>query len=587
MIDYEAEFPLPIECLPETLKKLLIIETLDTPSKKITVTSKFEKNRLEDGYEYLHMVMACVPQDAISSLGTLSESTDGVVEFSTPCCSELGGVSHYSPSVSGYDYVVASWGSSSHYSYFLAEKVWMILGLSPRVIGNSEQRIIYDDLSMPIIGVAEGDIASEYHWNLKRDIHWSMRNDYLRKYLWMTGCHGVRVFFYEAYIEDCTEVRKLMDGKNHYNQSVGSGWCELDIREHDGKLLLQIWASVAAVTPDLCKEQDIYSLLWAGDSELMSRKRVGSYVNDVHVYLDDRFLDRYEKDSMFDAVPFKMYGQFSSCPSYKGQWSFRDCKRVGRNLLKASLYELYRNIPEQEIYHVHQYAISEDEALNMDLKEEHIVSKSERLLLQLIELGENLSRIIYAANAEVVHPVQFMEFSREAHEAEGFRDYPIIQKMAQVAPLDMYEQDFLSRCKTLNEIIGKLKVGTLKRVLRSLGADNKEISSLQGLKLLQALLNILEYLNEQSEDSSSLPNSANIVDWKKANPALAPFFINNDLRNAEAHEAVGKSLDALEKIGFDISTVSDGYGKALDFILDGVIDAICLINKNISTLLAR
>ncbi|MEZ9592319.1 hypothetical protein AB4302_15285 [Vibrio breoganii] len=587
MINYKEEFPLPLECVPSTLRDLLSSESSDNPSKKITVTSRFEKNRYKDSYEYLHMVMACVPQDQISSLSVLSESSDGVVEFSTPCCSEQGGIYPIDTSISGYDYIVASWGGGSHFSYSLAEKVWMTLGLSPRVIGNSEQRIIYDDLSLPTIGVAEGDLATEYYYTLKRDVEWKIRNDYLRKYLWMTGCHGVRVFYYEAYIDDSPEVRALMSGEKHINTTLGNGWCDMCIRENNGKLLLQVHASVAAIDPELCQERDIYALVWAGDTQQMTQERVRDHMSNEYVYLDDRFLERYEKDSMFDAVPFKMYKNFSSCPSYKGQWSYRDCERVGRNMLKASIYELYRNIPEQEIYHAYQYAIPSGEALNQNLDEEHIVSKSERLLVQLIELGENLASIQVATSGKGANSSQFIEFERESYREEGFREFPIFQKLSQVAPMNMYEQDFLSRCKTLNEIIGKLKVGSLKRLLQSMGADKKASSSLQCLKLLQAIFNITEHLNEQHEDSNSLPSSAKDIDWKVANSNLAPLFINNDLRNAEAHEAVGKSLVALEKIGFDTSSVSDGYGKALDFIMDGVIEGVQAINHNISELLSR
>ncbi|EIZ1550328.1 hypothetical protein MOU90_002970 [Vibrio parahaemolyticus] len=587
MINYKEQFPLPLECVPPILRDLLSSESSENPSKKITVTSRFEKNRYEDGYEYLHMVMACVPQNQILSLSVLDESSDGVVEFSTPCCSQQGGIYPINTSISGYDYIVASWGGGSHYSYSLAEKVWMTLGLSPRVIGNSEQRIIYDDLSLPTIGVAEGDLATEYHYKLQRDVEWKIRNDYLRKYLWMTGCHGVRVFYYEAYIDDSPEVRALMSGEKHFDTTLGNGWCDMCIRENNGKLLLQVHASVSAIDPVLCQERDIYTLIWAGDTQPMTQKRVKDYISSEYVYLDDRFLERYEKDSMFDAVPFKIYGHFSSCPSYKGQWSYRDCQRVGRNMLKASIYELYRNIPEQEIYHAYQYAIPSSEALIRDLDEEHIVSKSERLLIQLIELGENLASLQEATSGESANSSQFIEFERESYREDGFREFPIFQKLSQVAPINMYEQDFLSRCKTLNEIIGKLKVGSMKRLLLSMGAEQKAVSNLQCLKLLQAILNITELLNEQYEDSSSLASSANSIDWKAANSNLAPLFINNDLRNAEAHEAVGKSIVALEKIGFDTSSVSDGYGKALDFILDGVIEGVCAINNNISELLSR
>lgn len=463
----------------------------------------------------------------------------------------------------------------------------MTLGLSQRVIGNSEQKAAYDDLSLPMIGVVDGDLTCEYQFRQNKDINWTMRNDYLRNYLWMTGCYGVRVFYYESYVEDSAEIRTLMAGNNHYSSNVGNGWCELEIREIEGKLLLQVHASVSAISPELCKEQDVYALVWAGDTQPMTYKRVHSYIHSEYVYLDDRFLERYEKDSVFDAVPFKMFGTFSVSPSYKGQWSFSGLERVGRNMIKASLYELYKNVPAQELCYVHRYAIPADEATDRVLTEEHIVSKSDRLLQQLIELGENLPLLLKAANGEVMYSSQFIDFSREVYQEEGFREFPLFQKLAQSAPLGMYEQEFLSRCKTLNEIINKLKIGSLRKVLYALGADNKDAGNFQCLKVLQSLLNILEHLNENLEGSSALPNSASGVDWKKANLTLAPLFINNDLRNAEAHEAVGKSLEALEKLGFDTSSVSDGYGKALDFLFDGVIDSIVAINENISKLLNR
>lgn len=587
IIDYINEFPLPMSCVPLTLKSLLSQENIDIPDSKINVTTQFEKNQYKNGYEHLHMLMACVPEKDIQSLKVLSESTEGTVKSSTPICDEVGGIYPIKITVSGYDYIVASWGDGAHYSYNLAEKVWMTLGLSPRVVGNDEQKIIYDDLSLPIIGVSEGDVASEFEFNLKRDVYWTMRNDYLRKYLWMTGCYGVRVFFYESYLGDSPEVQQLLSGNSHYNKTLGNGWGELDIREVDGKLLLQLWASVAAISPILCSEQDIYSLIWPGDSQPITRKQARDIRSNKYAYLDDRFLEKYEKNKVFNAVPFKFYNNFSSCPSYKGQWGFRDCKRVGRNIIKVPFYELYRGVPDQEVYHAHQYAVSEKEFIARDSAEEHIVSKVDRLLLQLIELSENLPELVKAVNGEIILPSQFIEFNRDSYNSEVFGEFPIFQRMAQVAPLDMYQQDFLSRCKTLNEIIVRLKIGTLRKVLRALGANKDDISNLQGLKILQGILNILGHLNEQLEDESALADSAKMIDWKKINPTMAPLFVNNELRNAESHESIEEAIKVLEKLGFDTSTVSSGYGKALDFLLDGVIDSIKSINCNITDVLNR
>lgn len=587
IIDYINEFPLPMSCVPLTLKSLLSQESIDIPDSKINVTTQFEKNQYMNGYEHLHMLMACIPEKDIQSLKVLPESAEGTVKSSTPICDEVGGIYPIKITVSGYDYIVASWGDGVRYSYNLAEKVWMTLGLSPRVVGNDEQKIIYDDLSLPIIGVSEGDVASEFEFNLKRNVYWTMRNDYLRKYLWMTGCYGVRVFFYESYLDDSPEVQQLLSNNSHYNKTLGNGWGELDIREVDGKLLLQLWASVVAISPILCSEQDIYSLIWPGDSQPITRKQARDIRSNKYAYLDDKFLEKYEKNKVFNAVPFKVYNNFSSCPSYKSQWGFRDCKRVGRNIIKVSFYELYRGVPDQEVYHAHQYAVSEKEFIAKDSAEEHIVSKVDRLLLQLIELSENLPKLVKAVNGEIILSSQFIEFDRDSYNSEGFKDFPIFQRMAQVAPLDMYQQDFLSRCKTLNEIIVRLKAGSLRRVLRALGANKDDVANLQGLKLLQGILNILGHLNEQFEDRSALVGSVKVTDWKKENSIIAPLFVNNDLRNAESHESVEEAIKVLEKLGFDTSTVSSGYGKALDFLLDGVIGSIESINRNITDVLSR
>lgn len=70
----------------------------------------------------------------------------------------------------------------------------MMLGLKPRLIGDTEQKVIFDEVSLPDYGVAQGDVSSEYYFRSNKDVKWTMRNDYLRKYLWMRNYVGVRVF---------------------------------------------------------------------------------------------------------------------------------------------------------------------------------------------------------------------------------------------------------------------------------------------------------------------------------------------------------------------------------------------------------
>lgn len=581
-MNYLDLFPLPADQIPNTLKSMLTVEDNQNPTQKINVTSRVELDKYQTNYEYLHMVLALVPEDKVPSLNVLRESSDGVVSHSTPICDNKGDLIDLNHSISSYKYLIASWGDSSHYAFNLSENVWMTLGLTPRLIGDTEQRIIYDDLSAPELSIVEGNVSSEYHFISSRNIFWTMRNDYLRKYLWMTGCSGVRVFFYESYIEITNEVKQFLAGKTHVCKNLKGDWAELDIRIIDDKALLQMWATVESIKPELCNELDIDSLIWPEHVTPMTKQRSRDYRLNEDVYVKDEFLVKYEKDCAFDAIPFVQGNSVYCSPSYKGQWAFRDCIRVGRNLVRIPLYELYRAIPEQEVYHVFGYAIKPSIANTFDFEQENIVLKSHRLLKQLISLGENLvtlgSKFDFTISTSDVSP-----FNRAEYENEGFRDIHIFQKLSQVAPENMFEQDFLSRCKTLNEIINLIKPGTLKKLLKALGIPSNKVSNLKTLKLLQALLNITQIANDQNEDCESLKHIINEIDWNQSNSDMAAMFINNDLRNAEAHEAVNKSMDSLSKLGFDSASLQSGYATALDFVSDRVIGSIEKLNTNLTT----
>lgn len=260
--------------------------------------------------EHLHLLMAVVPGTDGVPIEVLSEASYGVVTFSVPVGDRYGCSADFSPSISGHDYIVAAWGDNSFYTFNLAEKVWMTLGLTPRCVGNEQQCLVYDDLSLPEFGVAEGEVSSEYHWNLKRNISWRMSNEYLRRYLWMRGARGVRVFFYEAQMVDIPELRALMAGKSHkvLKPLEGGAWYKLDIREHKGGLLLQLWASVVAVMPGLCPEQTAEGILWSGDSQPMTHAQSDALVDISPVYLDDRFLQKYEQSSFYDSTPVHVWG---------------------------------------------------------------------------------------------------------------------------------------------------------------------------------------------------------------------------------------------------------------------------------------
>ncbi|WP_028112428.1 hypothetical protein [Ferrimonas kyonanensis] len=584
MPGYIDKLPLPINQIPQGLKDVLSDEKVDNPKKEVVVTHRYERELYQDNHECLQMIMAVVPEEDSENLSILRESSNGVVAYSVPDCRVKGGAREYNLSVSGNGYIVASWGDGLHYSFFLAEDVWMILGLKPRLIGDSGQKVIFDNPSLPDYGVVQGDVSSEYYFGSNKDIKWTMQNEYLRKYLWMKGCVGARAFYYEKYIQRTTEVVELLAGTEHYK--FQEPWIELDIVDQGDRVIMQVWGTVQSVQPELCEELDIDSLTWPGHTDPMTRAKASDIRLREFAYIDDSFLTRYEKDNSFDAIPYYDGTSYRIDPSYGGQWSFRDCIRIGRNIVRIPFYELYRGIPDKEVYHVYDYAVDPSVIDAEKEKEEHTVSKTYRFLEELIKLNENLvllGQVVGVALSES----DISEFNRQDFEAEGLQKYPVLQKLSHVARRDMQEHDFLSRCKTINEILNKIKVGNLKKLLVAMGIAKKEINNFQALKLLQGILNFSEALLEYGEDASAFSYASNFSDLNTRNEKLASLFINNDLRNAEAHEAVNKSIEHLANIGFDSATLKSGYSQALDFVFDSVIDSLSYLNYKLKGALSN
>jgi len=584
MFDYAGSFPIPVELLPQRLRSLLEPVGID-PLLKVEVSSFTETEIPGLNRETLHMLTAVVPDDG--SAPPIIHSDQGLVAYSVPTFGEKGSLRHFVPSVCGYDYIVASWGSSLFYTYSLAEKVWMTLGLTPRCIGNEQQSMVYDDLSLPEFGVAAGEVSCQYNFKASRNVRWFMSNEYLRKYLWMRGARGVRQFYYQATLQDVPQLRDLMKGESFVSLGEQGGWFDGDIREVSGGLLLQVWATIEAISGELCPQQTADGLTWPGISGKVTRTIANDIMRDeTTVYLDDRFLERYEQNKFYGSTPVDFSGGWLCSPSYLGQWSFNGCRRVGRNLIEVELRDLYKGVPDRETLHAHTYALDSVIVKQHDLTEEHIVSKVDRLLAQLLSLGENLSRLGGVLGIQK-SAVDLIGFSREEVKAEGWLNYPQLSKLAQVAPLDMTQQAFLARCKSIHEIWQKLPNGFLKQILQAAGVPRESISNLASLKLLEGLLNILVTFDANWEASDAFKSKDEPEGWKAKSTGIAMLFVTNDLRIADAHDSVTLVLEKLQEQGFETATLHQGYGRALDFVLDGVIKAFAAINDPLGRILAR
>ena len=120
--DYLAAFPIPPNVLPSRLRGLLEPVGL-SPSQVIEVAAMQESDPHGEQAEILHLLMAVVPGSDDGPIEELSEAGDGVVELSVPTGEVRGCLTDFSPSISGYDYIIAAWGDRTFYSFNLAEKV--------------------------------------------------------------------------------------------------------------------------------------------------------------------------------------------------------------------------------------------------------------------------------------------------------------------------------------------------------------------------------------------------------------------------------------------------------------------------------
>jgi hypothetical protein len=583
MIDYFAKFPFLPEFIPLRLRELLEPIGKD-PAARVEVSSRFEHDPYGPDRECAHMLMAMVADDG-NDLPIVSDSNEGMVAFSVPVLRGKGASRDFSPSVDGNEYIVASWGSGSFHTYNLAEKVWMALGLTPRCLGNEAQQLVYDDLGLPEFDVAEGEISGQYYFEASRNISWKMSNEYLRRYLWMRGVRAVRVFFYETLLTDRHELREWLGEDSHMEKEAEGGWCTVSLQEHDGGLLLQVWASVEAVDCELCPERTAEGLVWLGIEGPVTRDIANAMINASSVYLDDRFLERYEQNHFYKSVPVKIYGHWHCSPSYLGQWAFTDCRRVGRNVIKMSLRELYKPKPDREILHAHAFALGPTEIAQRNLEEEHIVAKTERFLDQLLNLGDHLSAL-GAAIGQGRPADELIGIARAEIEANGWLHYPMLARLAQVSPREMSQQAFVARCKSIHEIWQRIPDGYVRRILAAAGVPREDVKGFGSLRLLQVLLNIAEVL-DANDEALDIFFGGNAPDgWSARNPRLAALFINNDLRIADAHD-VGENLQKLQDLGFDSASVNKGYGPALDFVFDGVIAAFAAINGPLRHIIER
>lgn len=561
-------FPIPTDALPTRFVDLVAPVGL-AASDFVDIATHLEIDPHGQGAENLLMQTALVPESDLAKLGEIRARSDfSVVSQSTPDIGQRGECAQFQPSIGGYDYVVASWGSSSFFNFYLAEKVWMALGLSARTIGGDHQRIIFDDIRLPEFGVAEGEASNEYEWTSKRPVRWRLRNDYLRRYLWMRGMHGVRVFYYSCRLLARTDLLSLLDSHGYFEQTPEDGRYLLDLRRDADGLLMQVWGVAPVLAPELCPMLSANELVWPVLGGPMTEKRVRE-LRDQEVVIRDSFLEKYEQDAVYGCSVFAGGLGWSTSPRYRGQWAFTDCVRVGRDCIRVPLRKLYEGLPDREIIHAHTYAMGEAETAAIDATAKNVVDRTDRVVRELMNFGQALANLLNRTGIETSVEA-LVHLSPDRIRASQWEMYPEVRRLARVARLDMSQADFLSRCKSLNELLNRTPQGPLKRFLVQCGYPSAEVKELRAFRLWQAILNLVEEVNARGDTWEALEGLAKDVDCLARNPALSPIFHLNELRNGESHDSFSEVRFALEAMGFDTALLNGGYGIALDHVYDAI-----------------
>lgn len=185
-------------------------------------------------------------------------------------------------------------------------------------------------------------------------------------------------------------------------------------------------------------------------------------------YFSDNLLKHFENKKDYTIVPTSGYIR------YKDVWAFRDCTRVKRNYISMPYCKIFEGMDVRTIITLSRFAVSKKE---VDVAEdcENIAAKTVRFKDAFLLLGDNLSKLLSILTAQNILAEDIIRMSKKDLEYEGWYSNERLFKMAKVAPLDMSQDDFLSRCKTVNELFNQIPIGPLKKIALSSGINSDDI----------------------------------------------------------------------------------------------------------------
>ena len=107
--------------------------------------------------------------------------------------------------------------------------------------------------------------------------------------------------------------------------------------------------------------------------------------------------------------------------------------------------------------------------LAIDASRPHVADLTKRVVDALLELGR-----VTALGERLgidIDANDFLRLSSTDIAANQWLNYPELRRLSRVAPLNMTQTAFLSRCKSLSELIGRMSQRPLKAILRHCGCS--------------------------------------------------------------------------------------------------------------------
>ncbi|GIK99145.1 MAG: hypothetical protein BroJett029_33540 [Alphaproteobacteria bacterium] len=476
-----------------------------------------------------------------------------------------------------YEALVHGWLSHDRTVMVPDNAFLMCYGLVPRLVGDSQMK--WDDPKRPVYDVVEVTPLSIYEPPRKYSSAFvRVRRDYLEDYASLKGCAIVGVYYEERYCSGNPEITAALSGRTGVEFELpGRRIClkQIDPRFNPraADQLTQVWGCrlVLKLGKRPISEEEKPDLVWPCGRRLKDFRPLEP------VFVRDTVLQEWESKADFSIYPR------SGDVSYGGWWATSRSYRVGRHHIAVELANLYEGVPSYVIKHFHRFAVPEAE-VTRDREaygERHIGDRAE----ELIEAFFGLINALFLLSDRLGEPNEYEELcgiTPEAVKRVGWWTIEGLKQLGYVVPVNLTQEEFLSRCMRIYQLLERLKPGPVKRIIIRLGLPPAKVKDLGNVGALRYLATICQLAMLSRENGYDLISDFGAVAplWDKDRRLdfMKPLFALTRLRNLHSHvqesEGGGKLEEALSVFDLNIRAMKPGWGLALDTIYDKLIDVL-------------